>query len=301
MRRFLGPILILLCTLIWGTAFLAQKTGTASFGPFALTSFRNVLAGFFLLVCIKVRDRFQSSASSLRPSSSSYLLGGSLSGVALFGAMVFQQLGIETTTPGVSAFLTANYILIVPILSWAIGKGRPGWSVVLGVPLALVGSFLICRATANELSSIGKGELWTLLCAFIFAVQIMIVDRFASTCDVLKFSMVQMFVAAFCAAPFILLPSELARLSFASFRTGWFSLFYLGVMSSGIAYTLQNLGQARTPPALAAIVMSFESVVGAVSGYLVFGDVLTRSQLLGCAFVFLAVVLSQAIASFCRK
>ena len=302
--RLLGPAFILSCTVIWGTAFLAQKTGSGHYGPFTLTCYRNILAGCLLwLVCRiapKIRFLRALTASSLppaaghRPQTASHeLLGGILSGMALFAAMSTQQLGIEHTTPGISAFLTANYILLVPFLAWMIGRGRPGIPVWIGVVLALTGSFFI--SVSGDFDGIGVGELWTLLCALLFAIQIMVVDRFAPNCNVIRFSMVQTFTAAICAAPLMLLPSEASRLTWSHFEAGWWSLFYVGVMSSGIAYTLQNLGQARTPAALAAILMSFEAVVGSLSGWLVLGDTLSTRQLFGCVLVFLAILLTQLL------
>ena len=295
-------MLILLCTLIWGSAFVAQKTGAAHYGPFTLTCYRNILAGAFLAAVIFVRNRMRGAgrAPVAGGGDGTVCLGGALSGVVLFAAMAAQQLGIEHTTPGISAFLTANYILIVPFLAWLIGRGRPRLMIWMGVVLALVGTYLICVEPVSGHSpfsilnfQFGKGEAWTLLCAILYAVQIMVVDRYAPRCDVLVFSMVQMFVAALCAAPFLLLPSEAARLTFSHFTAGWWSLFYVGILSSGIAYTLQNHGQARTSPSLAALVMSFESVVGAVSGYLFLGDVLATAQVVGCVLVFTAIAFTS--------
>lgn len=284
----MGPIFIILCTLIWGTAFLFQKTGAEHYGPFALTFYRNILAGFFLMGAVFVRDRFIKVARDPRRE----YAGGAASGVVLFCAMSAQQLGIEHTTPGISAFLTANYILLVPVFSWIAGRGRAGWTVWTGVALAMAGTYLISAFGAGGFG-IGRGELWTLLCAVLFAAQIMVVDAYAPHCDVIRFSMVQTFVAGICSAPFVLLPSEASRLTWGHFTAGWFSLFYVGVMSSGIAYTLQNLGQARCNASVAAILMSFESVVGAVSGWLALGDAFSPVQIVGCALVFSAVLLSQ--------
>ena len=284
----MGPVLILLSTLIWGTAFLFQKTGAENYGPFALTCYRNILAGLFLWGVVAIRDRFRSVERNRR----SEFLGGSLSGAVLFAAMTSQQIGIEHTTPGISAFLTANYILLVPVLAWALGRRRPGAPIWVGVAFALAGSYLISIGGGDGLG-IGRGELWTLLCAVLFAMQIMVVDRYAPGCDVLRFSMVQTFVAGICAAPFLLLPSEASRLTLAHFTAGWFSLFYVGILSSGIAYTLQNLGQARTNAPVAAILMSFESVVGAVSGWVALGDAFSLRQIAGCVLVFSAVILTQ--------
>ena len=295
MSRFIGPGLILLCTVIWGAAFLAQKLGADHYGPFAITCYRNILGGLFLMAVIAIKGRGDVRCCRKE------LIGGTASGVCLFVAMVAQQLGIEHTTPGISAFLTANYVLLVPIFAWVVGKGRPGMPIWLGVALALWGTCLICFADFGTLFSdfrLGVGEVWTLLCAALFAVQIMVVDRFARNVDVVRFSMVQLFVSALCALPFVFLPSELARASWPDFVAGLPALFFIGVLSSGIAYTLQNLGQAKTPPALAAIIMSMESVFGALFGWLVLHDVLTPRQLTGCALVFLAVIFSQLMPFF---
>ena len=307
MSSFVGPLLILLCTVIWGSAFIAQKLGADHFGPFAICCYRNLLAGFFLWGALGLRRRFMRRVRDElggglpeSPWKRTEVLGGAASGVVLFVAMLTQQLGIERTTPGVSAFLTANYVLIVPILAWLSGKGRPGIGVMAGVGLALVGTYFISISSASPSPSsspfaVGAGELWTLGCAVLFAVQIMVVDHFASGSDMLRFSMVQMFVAGLVAFPFVFLPGELARASWEGFVKGVPALVYLGVFSSGIAYTLQNLGQARTPPALAAILMSTESVFGAFFGWLLLGDFLSSRQVFGCLLVLAAVILSQLV------
>ena len=309
MSSFAGPLLILLCTVVWGSAFVAQKLGADHFGPFAISCYRNLLAGFFLWGALGLRRQFARRVRSEfggslleSPWKRTEILGGAASGVVLFVAMLAQQLGIERTTPGVSAFLTANYVLIVPVLAWIVGKGRPGVGVMTGVGLALVGTYFISISTSTPAAataplSIGAGELWTLGCAVLFAVQIMVVDRFAPGSDMLRFSMVQMFVAGLVALPFVFLPSELARASWQGFVKGVPALVYLGVFSSGIAYTLQNLGQARTPPALAAILMSMESVFGAFFGWLLLGDVLSLRQIVGCLLVLSAVILSQLLSA----
>ena len=309
MSSFAGPLLILLCTVVWGSAFVAQKLGADHFGPFAISCYRNLLAGFFLWGALGLRRQFARRVRSEfggslleSPWKRTEILGGAASGVVLFVAMLAQQRGIERTTPGISAFLTANYVLIVPVLAWIVGKGRPGVGVVTGVGLALVGTYFISISTSTPAAataplSIGAGELWTLGCAVLFAVQIMVVDHFAPGSDMLRFSMVQMFVAGLVALPFVFLPSELARASWQGFVKGVPALVYLGVFSSGIAYTLQNLGQARTPPALAAILMSMESVFGAFFGWLLLGDVLSLRQIVGCLLVLSAVILSQLLSA----
>lgn len=286
---------LLLCTLIWGASFIAQKLGADHFGPFTINCYRNLLAGVFLLLCVKVRQCRRSAPPSRSPNSRAALIGGAFSGVCLIAAQLAQQIGIERTIPGVSAFLTANYVLMVPVFGICLGC-RVGWSVWAGVALALGGTFLIC-APGNSSSvfacRLGAGEAWTLLCAALFAVQMLVVDHFAKDCDMLCFSFVQMTVAGLLALPFVFLPSELARTSWTGFVQGLWALVWLGVVSSGIAYTLQNLGQAKVPAAYASIVLSLEGVFAAIFGWLILGDVLTARQLSGCALVFAAVILSQ--------
>lgn len=293
---------LLLCTLIWGASFIAQKTGADHFGPFSINCYRNLMAGVFLWGCVAARDRFASrvrselGATRLRVGwTRAAVVGGALSGLCVFAAELAQQLGIEHTTPGVSAFLTANYVLLVPVFGVVLGR-RAGLSVWSGVVLALVGTALICFSTEDlrrETLDLGTGESWTLLCAALFAVQILVVDRFSRDCDMLRFSMAQMTVAGLVALPFVFLPSELSRTSWGDFTAGLPALLFLGILSSGVAYTLQNLGQAKVPAALASIIMSLEGVFAVLFGWLILGDMLTVRQLSGCALVFSAVILSQ--------
>ena len=194
---------ILLCTLIWGASFVAQKLGADHFGPFSMTCYRNLLAVVFLWGCVLVRDRFVSRVKSGLGATRrgggwtrSAVVGGALSGVCVFAAELTQQFGIERTSPGVSAFLTANYVLLVPVFGILLGR-RAGLSVWGGVALALLGTYFICLPSSGSSlfpfpSALGSGEAWTLLCAALFAVQIMVVDRFAGGCDMLRFSVVQM-------------------------------------------------------------------------------------------------------------
>ena len=277
---------LVLCTLIWGAAFIAQKAGSEHFGPFTVICGREFLAAAFLLCCaVRRRDGWSRTA----------LVGGTLSGLFIFAGELCQQIGVTRTTPGVAAFLTTNYVLLVPLFGSVLGK-RPGWGVWGGAVLALAGTYLLCIGTGEGRIGVGAGELWILLCAVFFALQIIVVERFVRDCDPLKFSLVQVTVAGLVALPFVFLPGELARLSWTGFGQGLPALLFLGFFSSGIAYTLQNFGQARTPPALAAIIMALESVFGVFFGWLIIGDVMTARQAVGCAFVFSAVIVSQALS-----
>ena len=299
---------LVLCTVIWGASFVAQKLGADSFGPCSINCYRNILAALFLFICVRLRAKLshRCPTSDLRPSAC--LFGGALSGIAVVAAELAQQIGIERTTPGVSAFLTANYVLLVPFFAWAVGRGRPRIFVWIGVLLALTGTYFISIPATVQPStpglqpfSLGPGEAWTLLCAAFFAVQILIVDRFAPGCDMLRFSMVQMAVAGLVMLPFVFLPSELARASWGAFVKGIPALVFLGIFSSGIAYTLQNLGQAKVPAPIASIVMSLEGVFAVLFGWILLGDVLAPRQILGCSLVLSAVLFAQLFPQIRRR
>ena len=292
----MGALILFLTTFIWGTAFLAQKIGAESLGPFAMTCFRNVLGGAFLagLVVWRRKGRiFGGVGEGAHTPMKESLVAGVWCGVPLCAAMLAQQVGVEYTTPGISAFLTTNYMFFIPVIGIILFRKFPRWHIWLGIALALFGTYLICMT--DESMRIGKGESWTILCALLFAIQMLVVDRYSKKCDVLVMSMAQLFTCAVLCAPFLFLPSELAKLHNSSLFTLRSSLpvIYCGVFSSGIAYTLQNFGQARTSAAVAGVVLSTESVFGALSGYIVLGDRMTAAQFTGCALVFFAAVFTQ--------
>lgn len=294
MRNFAGALLLLATTFIWGTAFLAQKFGADYLGPVSFIVLRNVLGGFFLLAIIALRRVCFPRPSSFRRS----IVAGIFCGLPLFLAMYAQQVGVTYTTPGICAFLTTNYVIFVPILSSVVTRKLPRSHVWLGAALALAGTYLICLAgegmASGGLTSIGKGELWSIACAALFAVQMMTVDRFARSSDLLVMSASQLFTSAIVGAPFMfLLPSEAAKLTLGAVSGAAMPLIYCGVFSSGIAYTLQNVAQSRTSAPVAAIVLSTESVFGALSGWVVLHDALSSGRLFGCALVFAAVVATQ--------
>ena len=307
MHSFAGALLLLVTTFIWGTAFLAQKFGADHLGAVSFTVLRNVLGGLFLLALIAVRAVFRSCRPDGPREPDGRTVGrsvraGIFCGIPLFFAMSSQQVGVTYTTPGICAFLTTNYVLFVPILASVVTRKLPRGREWFGAALALVGTYLICLtgegAAAESFAGIGKGELWSLACAVLFAVQMMVVDHFARSSDLLVMSVSQLFTCALVGAPLMfLLPSETAKLSFGAIRDAALPLVYCGVFSSGIAYTLQNVAQSRTNASVAAIVLSTESVFGALSGWLVLHDVLSLGQFCGCALVFVAVAAQSAASS----
>lgn len=286
-----GSLMLLVTALIWGFAFLAQKLGMDHVGPFAFTVARNALAVPFLICVIAARNRIAGDRRTLRSCfGRTEWIGGTCCGAALFVASMFQQVGIQYTTPGVCAFLTANYVLAVPLLGLLLGRA-PQWHVWPGVALSLAGTYLICMTGPVPM---GKGEILTIVCALCFAGQILVVDRFVARADILALSCVQFLAGAVLGVPFLLLPSERALLSPANVWAAAGAIAFCGILSSGVAYTLQNVAQGRVPPALAAILMALESVFGAFAGWMFLGDAMSPRQILGCALVFAAVILTEA-------
>ena len=302
----MGVLLLIVTTFIWGTAFLAQKFGADHLGPVAFTVLRNVLGGSFLLLVILFRNlktRPQSKNRKIEKSINSSILAGACCGVPLFFAMTSQQVGVEYTTPGVCAFLTTNYVLFVPLIAAFVSRRLPRLYIISGAALALVGTYFICMTgegeAAESFAGIGKGEAWSLLCAFLFALQMLSVDHFARKVDLLVMSASQLFACALVGLPFMFaLSSETAKLSFDAVTAAALPLVYCGVFSSGIAYTLQNVAQSRASASVAAIVLSMESVFGALSGWLVLGDTLSVGQFFGCSLVLFAVIATQLFS--CR-
>lgn len=293
----LGSLLLLVTALIWGFAFLAQKLGMDHVGPFAFTVARNALAAPFLLGVIAVRNRLDGTRRPVRACfGRTEWIGGFWCGFALFVASMFQQVGIQYTTPGVCAFLTTNYVLAVPLLGLLAGR-IPRRFVWPGVALALAGTYLICMTGPVP---VGKGEFLTIVCAICFGGQMLVVDRYAAKTDVLALSCVQFLTGVALGFPFLLLPSERALLSPANLWAGAGAIAFCGILSSGVAYTLQNVAQSRVPPALAAIILSLESVFGALAGWLFLRETLTPRQLVGCGLVLAAVVLVEACGALKR-
>ena len=291
MQSLVPSLLLLLTAVIWGAAFVAQRLGMDHVGPWTFGVARNLLGFLALLPVIAWRRRCGLPTGSPRA-----LLAGSLAcGAALFAASMAQQVGLQWTSAGLSGFLTANYVLLVPVFGCFIGRPplRTTW---VGVALALTGLFLISVGPDAALA-IGKGEALTLLCAALFAVQILCVDRFAPRVDPVALAAGEFLVSFVAGLPFLLLPSESARLSAAALRGALPAVAFAGFLSSGVAYTLQIVAQKRSRPAIASLLMSLEAVFAALFGWLFLRQALTSRQIAGCALVFVAVVFVQLAAA----
>ena len=289
MKKYLSPILCLLAAMIWGFAFTAQKE-SAALSAFTVGAVRNIFACLFLLCVIPIFDKLKAKNGEKRKSffTKYELIGGAICGVILTAASAFQQTGLgEGTDAGKAAFITALYVVIVPIISSLFGK-RTSLQVWFSVALAAVGFYLLCIKGDFTLA---PSDALVLVCALIFALHIIAIDRFSPLSDGVRMSCVQFGVGFILNSLLALLFEGVPQMSALSEALP--SLLYLGIFSSGIAYTLQIVAQKDTHPTAASIILSLESVFGVIGGAIFLGEAMSPREYLGCAVVLTAVFLSQ--------
>lgn len=289
MKNIKGSIMLLITAMIWGTAFVAQSEGMNYVEPFTYNAMRTLLGGLVLIPVILIfRAAEKSSHTPVKAFSvKETAVGGICCGVVLFIASAFQQAGIAQTTAGKAGFITALYIVIVPLLGIFMGRRIP-LRMWLFVAIAVAGFRLLC---IKDDSGISRGDLLVLICAVFFAVHIMVIDRFnGKSTDAMLMSCIQFFTAGILHFICMLIFEEPSVR--AVFNAGY-TILYAGIMSCGVAYTLQVVGQRYTAPTVATLLMSLESVFAALSGWLILHEKLSISELLGCVLVFAAVILAQ--------
>lgn len=287
-KQIQGSICLLICTLIWGSTFIAQSVGMDLIEPFTFQAVRNGLAVLFLMVVIFLFDKGKSHKVSYTQEWKDPKLwkAGLICGCALFLAAGLQQIGLVYTTAGKAGFITAMYIVLVPILGLALGK-RPSGACWISVVVATVGLYLL---SCMGVTQINIGDLCLLACAFFFSVQITLIDRFAGEVDNLRLNCLQCLVC-----------SALSAVCMFLFETPdwnlilrcWFPLCYAGILSMGVAYSLQIIGQKNLDPTPASLIMSLESVFAALCGWLLLNETMTGWEFIGCVLVFAAVIISQ--------
>ena len=286
--KFRGAASLFAATLIWGTAFVAQSVGMERIGPFTFQAIRCGLAVLFLAPMSFLLEARSGSikASLARWKNRELWKAGIICGCALFVAASLQQVGLVYTDAGKAGFLTAMYIVLVPILGLFLGR-KITRSAFFSILLAVAGLYLL---SCLGVSRINIGDLLLMGCALGYAVQILCIDRFAQDVDGLRLNCIQALVVTVLSVPFLVLTEEVSLANILS-CTG--PLLYAGVMSMGIAYTLQIVGQKHMEPTGAALIMSLESVIAALSGWLILKETMTGPEALGCCLVFAAVILSQ--------
>jgi len=286
-----GSLILTLCAVIWGSSFVAQSTGAQFVGPFTFMSLRSLLGAAFLLPVILVMDTVKKKNGTFvpmnKPQKQFFLKSGLLCGAALCVASLLQQFGIDRgTSSGKAGFITALYILLVPIISVVLHKRiRPIiWPCAAA---AVVGLYLLC---IKDGFAVQGSDLYVLGCAVVYAIHILIIDHVSPHVDGVKLSCMQFFVTGLLCAGGMLLFEDVTP---ALLKNAAGSIAYSGIMSSGVAYTLQILGQQRTEPTLASMLMSLESVFALLTGMLVLHEIPTLREGIGCLVMFAAIIVAQ--------
>ena len=276
--------MLILTAFIWGTAFVAQSVGMDYLGPFTFNGVRNLIGGAALLPCIAFLGR--GNRGNAPGSRKDLIIGGVCCGVLLFAASSLQQIGLVYTTAGKSGFITAFYIVIVPVLGIFLHQ-KVGWKIWTAVGIALVGLYFLC---ITEGFSVNIGDFYVFLCALLFSLHILVIDYFAPRVDGVKMSCIQFFV---CGLISLIPMFALETPTISGLLAGWFPLFYAGVLSCGVGYTLQIVGQKNVNPTVASLLLSLESCFSVLAGWIILGERLSVREGMGCVLMFAAIILAQ--------
>lgn len=290
--RLRADLLLVLAALIWGFAFVGQRTGMEHLGPFAFNAARFFIGGLTLLPLIAVLDR-QRRRADLRviPLDDRALLrGGVLAGVVLFAGATLQQTGIVFTTAGKTGFITSLYVVLVPLLGLFLGQ-RPSAAVWVGAGLAAAGLYFL---TIEGGLRMAWGDLLVLAGAFVWAIHFLILGRLSPRTDTVKLALIQFMVCAVLSAVAALL-TETTTTTAAGLRAALVPILYTGILSVGVGYTLQVVALRHARPADAAILLSLEAVFAVLAGRLLLNEQLTARAFFGCALMLAGILISQLV------
>jgi drug/metabolite transporter (DMT)-like permease len=298
MNRFKADLVLLLVALIWGSAFAVQRVAAEYFDVFTFNGLRFLLGGLVLLPFSKLNkinktnltpeqattkaDRLVSFPIFEKKSISFIVLAGAL----LFGAAGLQQAGLETTTAGNAGFITTLYVVLVPVILVLFWKEKIHWLSWLGAGIAIIGSLLLSTGGSLHLAS---GDALEMGGALLWGLHVILVSRAVKHLDVLTFSAGQYIVAGV----FNLFVSRLAAMPLTGLASGWWTIVFIGLISTAVGYTLQVLGQKYAPPTDATILLSMEAVFAALAGFIFLGETMRQVQLIGCGLILIAVIVTQ--------
>lgn len=288
-QQIKSSLILLLTATIWGVAFVAQSVGMEYIGPFTFNAIRCVLGGLALIPVILVLKKKKETGAENQEKEDKKTLwaGGIACGVILCIASNLQQFGIMEASVGKSGFFTALYIVMIPVIGIFIGK-RPGIKLWFCVALAVVGMYLLCMKDGSF--TIERADIMLLLCALAFSFHILVVDYFSPKVDGVKMSCIQFFVCGVLSAVGMLF-TETPDIS--NIQAALLPLLYAGLLSCGVGYTLQIVGQKGINPVIASLIMSLESVISALAGWVILGQVLSPKEILGCVLMFVAIIITQ--------
>jgi drug/metabolite transporter (DMT)-like permease len=288
-KQVTNSILLVLTAFIWGAAFVAQSVGMNYVGPYTYNSVRFFIGGLVLIPVIFIfRDKNKQNTykNNNERKKDATLIGGIACGIVLAIASSLQQTGISYTTVGKAGFITTLYIIIVPIFGIFL-KQKVKIIFWISVILAIIGMYFL---SITENFTIEKGDFLIFLCAVFFSIHILVIDHFSPISNGIRMSCIQFFVcSALCGIPMILFEHpELSHII-----DGKIPILYAGIMSCGVAYTLQIVAQKNVNPVFASLILSLESVFAALCGWILLGEALSVREITGCVFVFLAIIIAQ--------
>lgn len=306
-RQIRNSLLLVLTALIWGSAFVAQRKGGDAVGPFTFNGIRSLIGSAVLIPVILVLNRVKPSEKTPKTPAEKRVLwiGGICCGTILFLASSAQQLGMYMgTSAGKAGFLTACYILLVPILSLFLKK-KCGWNIWVGMGITVVGLYLLCMTDSLRVQA---SDLMVLLCALLFAIHILVIDYFSPLVDGVRLSCIQFLVCGILSMIpmfFVEMQHSLSGIMVWAQNLqsldAWIPILYAGILSCGVGYTLQIIGQNGLNPTLASMLMSLESVFSVLAGWLILQEKMGLRQLGGCALIFAAILLAQMPVDKFRK
>ena len=280
-NQFKGVFMLLITAIIWGSSFVSQKVGMDRVGPMTFIGIRTFLGGLVLIPFILITSPEKEQNRKL------LITGGAVCGIFLLLGSLLQTYGIKYISAGKTGFLTSLYMIFVPLIGLLRGKGI-SLKTVISVVFALLGMYLLCMT--EGFTSVGKGDILVLICAVFFAFHILAIDYFSPRVNPVKLSCIQFLV---CGAISMMGMFIFEDVSINAIKICWFPIAYSGIMSCGIAYTLQVVGQKYTQPVVASLLMSLESVFSAVFGFLILNEAMSTREVLGCIITFLAVIYIQ--------
>ncbi len=293
-----NAFLLFLAAFIWGIAFVAQSSAAEFIRPFTFNGIRCLIGGITLLPFVYIsQDKKRKTLPKGEALGKKHLfstgelktglLGGFCCGICLCLGSTLQQFGIEQTSVGKAGFITALYIVFVPIASAVFLRKKIALPVILSVILGLIGLFLLC---ITEKLSIGKGDFYVLLCSFAFTAHILVIDYFSAKADGVFLSCVQFLTCGIISFPFIIF---MEKPQMSQILAATVPILYAGVLSCGVAYTLQIVGQKNMNPTIASLILSLESVVSVLAGWVILGQTLSGREIAGCIVMFLAIIIAQ--------
>lgn len=300
MKSLKNSLMLFLTALIWGVAFAAQSVSAEYMGAFTFNGIRCFLGGLVLLPFIMFTDKKRAQTNDKTDSidyswkNKKLLTGGILCGIILCIASNLQQIGITYTTVGKAGFITALYVILVPIAGIFLHK-KTSVLTWISVILSVIGLYLLC---IKEDISIQKGDFYVLLCAIVFTLHIIVIDYFVNFVDGVKMSCIQFFVCSVLSF-IVMLFTETPDMN--NIFSASVSILYAGILSCGVAYTLQIVGQKGINPTVASLILCLESVISALAGWLILGQKLSTREFTGCALMFTAIILSQIPVKYIFK